>query len=463
MSIDSDTPPFDDSFYDAVVNELYGLGGYSPDYLTSPNGSALIEETNRVLMDGVDKGVASITEEPDPAFSAALAQNTFIFSGFKTHQELQEVNSLLRDKDGKLRPYDEFKRDVDKLGKEYNQNYLRAEYNHAVQSAQMAAKWQEFQKHKDFVNLQYRTANDERVRAEHAALHGTTLPVDDKFWTKYLPPLGWNCRCTVVEVLKDSYPESNSDEAVRAGDSATSRPAEKIFRFNPGKELKVFPPKHPYLPKGCGDCKRGVGAKNLAWDPNNPSCQACKAIEVCVNGKLGSKGFSVEEKIAIYQKPINQQFVQEIFGEGAIKEHILMCKTDQDYPKVRSVAEAFATEGHTAVLNPIVDKNEKFGRKKIYPEFSDDFIGNPDLYIAEYGYIDVKTPKKTTNVVGLAFHASEVQKSIACITDLRFKAITQNQIDDRNKEIFRKKDRYPFDIIFWYIGGKLYKYRRSDY
>ena len=281
LSIDSDTPPFDDSFYDAVISELYGNGGYTPDYLTTPNGSALIGETNRVLMEGVSKGVSSVTEEPDPAFSSALAQNTFIFSGFKTHQELQEVNSLLHDKDGNLRPFDEFKRDVDKLGKQYNQNYLQAEYNHAVQSAQMAAKWQEFQKHKDFVNLQYRTANDERVRAEHAALHGTTLPVDDKFWTKYLPPLGWNCRCTVVEVLKDSYPESNSDEATRAADSATSLPSQKIFRFNPGKELKVFPPKHPYLPKGCGNCKRGVGAKNLAWSPDNPDCQACRNIAKC--------------------------------------------------------------------------------------------------------------------------------------------------------------------------------------
>jgi len=281
LSIDNSMPPFDDSFYDAVINELYGNGGYSPDYLTTPNGSALIGETNRVLMDAVTKGVSSITEEPDPAFSAALAQNTFIFSGFKTHQELQEANSLLRDKDGNLRPFDEFKRDVDKLGKEYNHNYLRAEYNHAVQSAQMAAKWQEFQKHKDFVNLQYRTAGDQRVRAEHAILHGTTLPVDHKFWSKYIPPLGWNCRCTVVEVLKDSYPESDSEEASRAGDSATSKPAEKIFRFNPGKDLKVFPPKHPYLPKGCGDCKY-KRCINLVFDNEKDICKACRNTDKAI-------------------------------------------------------------------------------------------------------------------------------------------------------------------------------------
>ena len=312
MSIDSDTPPFDDSFYDAVVAELYGNGGYTPDYLTTPNGSALIGETNRVLSDAVSKGVSSITEEPDPAFSAALAQNTFIFSGFKTHQELQEVNSLLRDKDGNLRPFDEFKRDVDKLGKEYNLNYLRTEYNHAVQSAQMAAKWQEFQKHKDFVNLQYRTANDERVRAEHAALHGTTLPVDDPFWTKYLPPLGWNCRCTVVEVLKDSYPESNSDEATRAGDSATSQPSQKIFRFNPGKELKVFPPKHPYLPKGCGNCtkKKDVG---LIFEPSEANCQACVRIAQCWRDYTKTQ----IAKIRVHYK----KHLKEVYGDRKISQN----------------------------------------------------------------------------------------------------------------------------------------------
>ncbi|MCQ2250617.1 MAG: minor capsid protein [Bacteroidales bacterium] len=326
-------PPFDDSFYDAVVNELYGNGGYTPDYLTTPNGSALIGETNRVLMDAVTKGVSSITEEPDPTFSAALAQNTFIFSGFKTHQELQEVNSLLHDKDGKLRPFDEFKRDVDKLGKEYNQNYLRAEYNHAVQSAQMAAKCQEFQKHKDFVNLQYRTANDERVRAEHAALHGTTLPVDDKFWTKYLPPLGWNCRCTVVEVLKDSYPESNSDEAVRAGDSATSRPAEKIFRFNPGKELKVFPPKHPYLPKldKCKTCKLG---KNIGLSANGESmCSVCSALQQCMGKTIESKKDKKKENANMRKRVIEEEKGKGIYKPSEENPRLLVnteCDTSKD-------------------------------------------------------------------------------------------------------------------------------------
>lgn len=228
---------------------MYGLGEYTPDYLSTENGSNLINETFRVLNEGVNLG---LSEQVDEAFKAKLEDSVFNFSGFKTNKELEEVNSLLRDENGNLRPFEQFKQDVLKLNDKYNLNYLQAEYNMAVQSAQMASKWQDFEAHKDFVNLQYRTAGDEKVRAEHAALDGTTLPVEDKFWSEYLPPLGWNCRCTVVEVLKDKHPESNSDEAIKAGAAATSQPSQKIFRFNPGKTGEIFPPKHPYYKVGGG-------------------------------------------------------------------------------------------------------------------------------------------------------------------------------------------------------------------
>jgi len=248
-TLSDDTPPFDSSFYDAVVEELYGLGGYTPEYLTSDNGAALINETYDILSGAVNVG---LNEEVDPIFREALENNVFIFSGFKTHQELEEVNALLRDENDNIKPFDQFKLDVLKINEKYNVNYLQAEYNMAVQSAQMASKWKDFEAHKDFVNLQYRTAGDDRVRAEHQALDGTTLPVEDAFWKDYLPPLGWNCRCTVVEVLKDSVPVSNSEQAIKAGEMATSKPAQKIFRFNPGITKQVFPPKHPYYKVGGG-------------------------------------------------------------------------------------------------------------------------------------------------------------------------------------------------------------------
>ncbi len=232
----------------------------------------LIKETFRVLDSGVSKGLGT---KPDPDLAAALRENVFVFSGFKTHAELEQAAQLITDEKGVLKPFNQFLNDAKTINAEYNHNFLRSEYNQAVQSAQIAAKWHDVQCRKNLVNLQYRTANDERVRAEHRRLHGVTLPVDDPFWKQFTPPLGWNCRCTIVEVLKDDYPESDSMGSIATATQITDKPKDKIFRFNPGIEKAVFPKKHPYLPKGCGEC----GYKRLIFDNAKAICKACRRVD----------------------------------------------------------------------------------------------------------------------------------------------------------------------------------------
>ncbi len=109
----------------------------------------------------------------------------------------------------------------------------------------------------DRYNLQYRTANDGKVREEHAVLHNTTLPISDPFWDSYYPPNGWNCRCSVVQVRKDKYPTSDPAMAMLRGDNCTAGAKQQIFRYNPGKSLQLFPPKHPYY-KTPADTKQEI-------------------------------------------------------------------------------------------------------------------------------------------------------------------------------------------------------------
>ena len=114
--------------------------------------------------------------------------------------------------------------------------------------------------------LQYRTARDERVRSSHRPLDRITLPADDPFWDEFFPPNGWNCRCNVVQVGKNSRRPSNSAKAIARGRAATTqldskgRNKAKIFRFNPGKKQKVFPDKHPYFKVNDPDVARTVDA-----------------------------------------------------------------------------------------------------------------------------------------------------------------------------------------------------------
>lgn len=255
-----------DSLFKRLLNvskkafkRLYKLGSYKvEDLKTEKSYKALIDETYKSF------NTAIIAHEMPETMRKALQSDAFLFGGLKTHAQLFEASKLLLDESGNLKPFTALEKEFDDLGSLYNRNYLEAEYEFATSSSQMAAKWEEFSD-SDRYNLQYRTAGDNRVREEHAALRDITLPKDDKFWSEFMPPNGWNCRCTVVEVLKDKFPESESDKAVKAGEAATTQIGKDdknrlaIFRFNPGAEKKVFPPTHPYTKvQGAKDVKKNI-------------------------------------------------------------------------------------------------------------------------------------------------------------------------------------------------------------
>jgi SPP1 gp7 family putative phage head morphogenesis protein len=462
---------FDESIFDDAATEILQNGGYTPEMLTKGACNSLVRETFKVLGGGALHGLG---KEPDPEMASALRENAFVFSGFKIHNELGEVTNAfkympeLTDDKGNIRPFHEISKEVDRIladhkirgiNARYNQAYLRAEYNQAVQSAQMAAKYHDALSRKDYINLQYRTANDERVRSEHRKLHGVTLPVDDPFWNDYTPPLGWNCRCTIAEVLKDDYPVSDSTRATSTAERITSAPKDKIFRFNPAKENRVFPRQHPYLPKGCGDCNKGIGSKNLVYDPNSVWCQACKAIALCKDGTLGEQRISPAERDKIYNKPINQQYDKiETANGSTIYQHKLTCTHDEDYIRVKNAASVFADNYYSVKINPEINPKAQMGRQKIFPDMPETFKGNPDLTIKRVGYVDVKSPESPSKCVHWANFASSKQNAAVCLTDYRM-TITETQIEHKNEEIW-KSPLYKHDVIFWIINGRLRKYER---
>lgn len=222
----------------------------TPDDLTAEAVASLTDATNGTLQSGIQKAIEHrIPDEMRKYFD----DNVFVFSGCKTYEELKQIGELLTDADGKVKPFYKFFRETRDIHEKYNKQYLQSEYIFATQSAQMAAKWAEFEKHGDRYNLQYRTANDDRVRYEHAALHNVTLPFSDPFWDKYMPPLGWRCRCDTVQVRKGKYEESDSRLAQETGERATTSlnkdgiNTAEMFRFNPGKSRVIFPKHHPYF------------------------------------------------------------------------------------------------------------------------------------------------------------------------------------------------------------------------
>lgn len=159
------------------------------------------------------------------------------FSGAKTYQQLAEMNSFLVDQNGKIRSYNDFKKNVDKVHQKYNKNYLQAEYQTAKRAAQASRQWKGFEQNKDlFPNLKYMTIDDDKVRLDHEKLHGVIKPVNDPFWDTHYPPNGWRCRCYVKP----------TNEAVT--DKVPNIPVEESFNHNVGKSNELFmEKKHPYF------------------------------------------------------------------------------------------------------------------------------------------------------------------------------------------------------------------------
>ena len=184
------------------MRTLYSLEGsqFRIEVLAEPKIQKFIDAHAGVL-DSTFKKV-----EMSDGMRKRLQRSDYIFSGMKTFHELNEAFPSLLDSNGNRKTFEAFLNDVRKIDKTYNSNYLRAEYNFVQSSAEMAAKWERFSEDGDRYNLQYRTAGDGKVRPEHAALNGVTLPPSDAFWEEYYPPNGWNCRCTVVQVRRSKYP-----------------------------------------------------------------------------------------------------------------------------------------------------------------------------------------------------------------------------------------------------------------
>ena len=222
------------------------------------------------------------------AMRRRLQRSDYIFSGIKTFHEINEAFPSLLNTDGTRKPFTQFLEEVKHIDKTYNQHYLAAEFNFAQASAAMAAKWEQYAQDGDRYLLQYRTAGDDRVRPEHASLEGVTLPITDTFWEEFYPPNGWNCRCTVTQVLKSQATPTPHEQAIALGEDALQLDKHRFFRHNSGITGKTFPDYNPYTIQRCRDCDIAKGKLKLG-KPSNEVCEACQIFHKCAGDKSKSE------------------------------------------------------------------------------------------------------------------------------------------------------------------------------
>lgn len=87
---------------------------------------------------------------------------------------------------------------------------VRLIYDTNLRLARASGMWSHVQAGKGLAPyLRGFTVGDERVRhppkspkSDHRAWDGIVLPVDHEFWREYWPPLGFRCRCAIVQMTR---------------------------------------------------------------------------------------------------------------------------------------------------------------------------------------------------------------------------------------------------------------------
>lgn len=332
--------------FDGMMQTLFRQQGAHLDIevLETPKMQKFIETHASVL----DSSFAKV--KMSDLMRRRLTRSNYIFSGMKTFHELNEAFPSLLDENGNRKPFERFLNDVRKIDEKYNSNYLRAEYNFVHSSAEMAARWEGFIEDGDRYHLQYRTANDGKVRPDHAAMHGITLPPSDPFWEEFYPPNGWNCRCTVIQVRKSKYPATDHEEAMALGELATGRDSKGIFRFNPGKEGKSVPDYNPYTIRKCKSCDIAKGKLNTAkpFIPENEMCAACKLIRAQLEDNIGASRrivrYNEEEWERTYISPNDNGLVATQWER--IAESEASNSERQKFVKEMRMCKVLADNGH---------------------------------------------------------------------------------------------------------------------
>ena len=230
---------FTEADYDRVITGIYA-GTITVNNLDKVTYEKIAKKLTEGVYQGYKKSISDVLyHSPDWTMLNDLRTNVYIFSGAKTYQQTKAVSALLSEKDA-ITSFKDFKDKANNILKEYNENYLKTEYNSSIAQAQSASQWQEIMSAKDDLPmLTYHTVGDQRVRFSHAALDGISRPVKDKFWSKNFPPNDWNCRCTTLQ--------SDDEEVSSLKGYKVNKHVNPVFQFNAGKQRIIFSKKHPYF------------------------------------------------------------------------------------------------------------------------------------------------------------------------------------------------------------------------
>jgi SPP1 gp7 family putative phage head morphogenesis protein len=319
-------------------------------------------------MDAINSGLGGASfgyDDSRNVLRSSLMRNIYQFSAAKSLVELEQFRSMMLDSEGAVKPFYKFRQSIVATGKRFNDTYLRTEYDTAKQSAIMAHRWQSLQAE----YLEYNTVGDEYVRGAHKVLDGKTYPKDHSFWDNAMPPLGWNCRCTVIPGLARNF---SGDYKDRQADEHTVKGIVKdtMFDNNVGKSEVIYKDSHPFFRDSRGKEKiltwKQYGLRSeekIRQSPYTP------ALQPSTKEKFYDKWAGMPKHAGddiVLTDPLGQKILLDSGKDNRGRQHAFF----KDHLFKKEDRSAIASEFDTVVTNPdeIWDDGKATHYLKFYKE-----------------------------------------------------------------------------------------------
>lgn len=143
---------------------------------------------------------------------------------------------------------------------------LKTIYQTNMRTAAMAGQFKGMKDAADVMPYwRYVAVMDGRTRDEHRRLHGKVLRHDDPFWSRYYPPNGWGCRCTVTAMTASQLKRYG----IEPGEDG------KLTKIKPDKEAPQKPQpdkdeERPVVDAGNGEAMQTAISVTVpdGWDYN---------------------------------------------------------------------------------------------------------------------------------------------------------------------------------------------------
>ncbi len=391
----------------------------------------LFHEFLRTFNTAADQGFSK-SVDPDDDFRAAIRHSNAVFSAFKTHRLQNDMAARLLDENGDLKPFKQWKKDVQGIASHQCNAWLRTEYDTAVIRARQAADWKQFERERDVLpNLKWLPSTSVNPGEDHRPFWGTILPIDHPFWSKHRPGDRWNCKCDLTST--DEPP--TAVPSVAAAEQPVNSPHRGLDN-NPGTDGALFSDSHPYFPSDCRHCAfyhpdRRAYLRTF-FENRVKDCHNCPYINGCIDRTLAKHIDGYDEKQWELSYRSESGFVmtelERLVESRKSKQAIRI------YEKEKNMCEVAADNGH--IVEHLHGENRPKG------ETYDIMIDNVPA--------DLKSTGSHNNIAKYARYAYKVQGAKSILFELIERG---SRIANALKEAKRKCP--DMHVLYYYSDEKV--------